>query len=177
MQQAGFAFKLANQPVEYLAASLALLTDQGLTGSDAGTALKNAFMRMISPTGEASAVMQDLGISFYDANGNMKQMPDIIGMLNTATEGLTNQQRDAALATIFLSDGMKAIIPLLDAGTEGFNKTVDTVTQVGGDQSVGRPHARVRRRAGISQRQRGDVPAGRGPALYDDARRLGAGVG
>lgn len=136
MMQAGFAFNLAGQPVENLAASLAILTNVGLTGSDAGTALKNAFMRMMNPTKEASSLMRELGISFYDASGNMKQLPDIIGMINTATAGLTNQQRDAALSTIFLSDGMKAIIPLLDAGTEGFNKTVGAVAEVGAATKV-----------------------------------------
>jgi TP901 family phage tail tape measure protein len=136
MQQAGFAFSMANQPVENLAASLAILTNVGLTGSDAGTALKNAFMRMMNPTKEAASLMSELGISFYDVNGNMKALPDIIDNLNSATAGLTNEQRDAALATIFLSDGMKAMIPLMNAGKDGFNETVGTVTQFGAATEV-----------------------------------------
>ncbi len=116
MQQAGFAFSMANQPVENLAASLAILTNVGLTGSDAGTALKNAFMRMMNPTQEAANLMDKLGISFYDAFGNMKPLPAILDNINVATAGMTSEQRDAALATIFLSDGMKAMIPLLDQG-------------------------------------------------------------
>ena len=96
MQQAGFAFNLANQDADDLAASLAILTNRGLSGSDAGTALKNAFMRMMNPTEEAKGVMRDLGIAFYDANGNMKELPDIIGMLNKSFIDLTDEQRDAA---------------------------------------------------------------------------------
>ncbi len=131
MQQAGFAFSMANQPVENLAASLAILTNVGLTGSDAGTALKNAFMRMMNPTKEAAGIMNELGISFYDASGNMKMLPDIIGNLNVATAGMTAEQRDAALATIFLSDGMKAMIPLMDQGKDGFNGMVTEVSEFG----------------------------------------------
>lgn len=131
MRAAGFAFNLASQPIENLAASLAILTNVGLTGSDAGTALKNAFMRMMNPTAEATALMQELGIAFYDASGNMKALPAIIEMLNVATAGLTNEQRDAALATIFLSDGMKAMIPLMDAGATGFNAMVTEVSKTG----------------------------------------------
>jgi TP901 family phage tail tape measure protein len=131
MQQAGFAFSMANQPVENLAASLAILTNVGLTGSDAGTALKNAFMRMMNPTKEAASLMADLGISFYDANGNMKMLPDIIDNLNSAMSGLSSEQRDAALATIFLSDGMKAMIPLMNEGKQGFTDTVTEVTAAG----------------------------------------------
>lgn len=131
MKAAGFAFKLADQPIENLAASLALLTNVGLTGSDAGTALKNAFLRMMNPTQEAKKAMDRLGISFYDANGNMKALPDIIDMLNVSMSGLTNEQRDLALSTIFMSDGMKAMTPLMDAGREGFNAMVTEVTATG----------------------------------------------
>lgn len=155
MQQAGFAFDMANQPVENLATSLAILTNVGLTGSDAGTALKNAFMRMMNPTLEAAGVMDQLGISFYDAAGNMKALPDIIDVLNVATAGLTAQERDQALATIFLSDGMKAMIPLMDAGSEGFNTMLTSVTAAGAATSVA--DARMRGLSGGIEFLKGSV--------------------
>lgn len=155
MQAAGFAFANANQPIENLAASLAILTNVGLTGSDAGTALKNAFMRMVNPTAEAAAVMKQLGISFYDANGQMKALPDIIDMLNTATAGLTDQQRDAALATIFMSDGMKAMLPLMDQGSAGFNRMVDAVSKQGAASEVA--NARMRGLAGAIEYFKGSL--------------------
>lgn len=136
LQAAGFAFASANQPIENLVASLAILTNVGLTGSDAGTALKNAFMRMMNPTQEAAALIKQMGISFYDASGTMKALPDIIDMLNGALAGMTNQQRDATLSTLFMSDGMKAMIPLLDQGSTGFNKMVGEVTKVGAASDV-----------------------------------------
>lgn len=131
MAQAGFAFDMAGQQIDDLAASLAILTNVGLSGSDAGTALKNAFMRMMNPTKEAAAVMQELGVSFYDAQGNMKELPAIIGMLNTAFEGMTSEQRDAALSTMFMSDGMKALVPLLEVGQAGFEGYLETVNRAG----------------------------------------------
>lgn len=136
LQAAGFAFASANQPIENLVASLAILTNVGLTGSDAGTALKNAFMRMMNPTQEAADLIKALGISFYDASGTMKALPDIIDMLNAALGGMTDQQRDATLSTLFMSDGMKAMIPLLDQGSTGFNKMVGEVTKVGAASDV-----------------------------------------
>jgi TP901 family phage tail tape measure protein len=155
LQQAGFAFDMANQPIENLIASLAILTNVGLTGSDAGTALKNAFMRMMNPTQEALDLMNQLGISFYDAQGNMQALPAIIDTLNAALSGLTPQQRDAALATIFMSDGMKAMIPLLDAGSSGFNDMVGNVTQVGAATDVA--GARMQGMAGAIEYLKGSV--------------------
>ncbi|GIV81841.1 MAG: hypothetical protein KatS3mg051_1195 [Anaerolineae bacterium] len=45
--------------------------------------------------------------------------------------GMSQEQRLAALSTIFLSDGAKAMIPLLDAGREGFLQMKEAVNQAG----------------------------------------------
>lgn len=136
LQQGGFAFNAAGQDIDDLAASLAILTNVGLTGSDAGTALKNAFTRMMSPTEEAKKLMDSMGLSFYNTNGEMKPMEFIIGDLNESLSGMTQEQRNAALETLFLSDGMKAMIPLLTLGQDGFLEMKDAVNEVGAAQAV-----------------------------------------
>lgn len=136
LQQAGFAFAAAGLPVEDLVTSLAALTNVGLTGSDAGTALKNALMRLMDPTAQAASLMRDLGFSAYDANGQMKPLPVLISDLNASLAGMTDEERNAALGTIFLSDGMKAMIPLLELGEDGFYKLKDAVTEEGAAADV-----------------------------------------
>lgn len=136
LQQAGFAFNAAGLPIEDLITSLAALTNVGLTGSDSGTALKNALMRLMDPTDKAAGLMKELGFSAYDAQGQMKPLPVLIGDLNTALAGMTDEERNAALGNIFLSDGMKAMIPLLDLGTDGFLKLKGAVTEQGAAADV-----------------------------------------
>lgn len=155
LQQGGFAFNAAGQNVDDLAASLAILTNVGLTGSDAGTALKNALIRMISPTKEARGAMDDLGIAFFDAKGEMRPLSDIIDNLNTATAGLTEEQRLATLETIFLSDGMKGMIPLLNVGKDGFLEMKDAVNEAGAAQKLA--DARMRGLAGAFEYASGSV--------------------
>lgn len=130
-QQAAFRFRSAGQGADDLAASLAILTNNGLSGSDAGTALQNAIAKLQGPTDKAAKLMSDLGINVYDANGNMKPLRDIIGILNEKLGGMTQEQRNAALQTIFMSDGMKAMIPLMSAGVDGFDKMKGSVNQQG----------------------------------------------
>ena len=120
LQQGGFAFAAAGQNLDDLNASLAILSNVGLSGSDAGTALKNAMMRLMNPTKEASGEMAKLGINVYDAQGQMLPWADVIQVFSDATADLTDEERNAALGTILLGDGMKAMIPLLDQGKEGF---------------------------------------------------------
>lgn len=131
LQQGGFMFNATGQKVDDLVASLAILTNVGLTGSDAGTALKNAMTRLVNPTDKASKLMSELGINVFDAQGKMLPFRDIIGVLNQSLAGMTDEQRLSALSTIFLSDGMKAMLPLLDAGVTGFEAMKEKVNQQG----------------------------------------------
>lgn len=136
LQQGGFAFDAAGQTVDDLVVSLAALTNVGLTGSDAGTALKNAMMRLMDPTDKAKNLMKELGINAYDAQGDMKPWPDVLENIRVATAGMTQEQRNAALGTIFLSDGMKAMIPLLDMTDAEYKQLTADVTKAGSAQMV-----------------------------------------
>lgn len=131
LQQGGFMFNATGQKVDDLVASLAILTNVGLTGSDAGTALKNAMTRLVSPTDKAAKLMAELGINVFDAQGKMLPFRDVIGVLNGALAGMTDEQRLSALSTIFLSDGMKAMLPLLDGGVAGFDAMKEKVNAQG----------------------------------------------
>ena len=135
-QQAGFAFKLTKQDTGDLATALQVLIESGLGGSDAGTALKNAMMRLINPTDAARDTMAALGISVYDANGQMKPFPELIDVFNKATEGMTDEQRNAALGTIFLSDGLKAMAPILDQGRQKFEDRKKAVEESGKTEAL-----------------------------------------
>jgi len=136
LQQGGFAFDAAGQTIDDLVVSVAALTNVGLTGSDAGTALKNAMMRLMNPTDKAADLMQQLGIQAYDAQGSMKPWPELLQHIRAQTAGMTAEQRNAALGTIFLSDGMKAMLPLLDMSAADYAKLTAEVTKTGSAQTV-----------------------------------------
>jgi TP901 family phage tail tape measure protein len=133
--QAGFAFHAAGATADDLAAALAILTKTGLSGADSGTALKNAMIAMMAPTSAAAGAMQQYGINVRDGAGNMLPFRDIIGVLQEKLGGLSPAARDAALHTILMSDGMKAMLPLLNAGVSGFDAMKETVGQAGSAQA------------------------------------------
>jgi TP901 family phage tail tape measure protein len=135
-QAAGFAFNATGQHTDDLITSLAMLTNVGLTGSDAGTALKNAMMQLMAPTDAASATMKQYGINVRDSSGNMLPFRDIIGALQTGLGGLSPAARDAALKTMLMGDGMKAMLPLLNAGVSGFDAMKAKVDQAGAAQAM-----------------------------------------
>lgn len=96
------------------ATALAILGNNALKGSDAGTSLKTMLMRLTAPTDAAAAAMQSLGIAIYNADGSMRSFPEIINNLQSSLSGLSDEQRNAAMATIFGADAIRAASILVD---------------------------------------------------------------
>ncbi len=87
MKMAGAVFSSSGQSIDDLTTGLALLGNAGIKGSDAGTSLKTMLLRLSAPTGEASALMAQLGISMYDASGKARELPDVLADLQAAMFG------------------------------------------------------------------------------------------
>jgi TP901 family phage tail tape measure protein len=87
MQMAGAVFSSSGQSLETLNTALALLGNNGLKGSDAGTSLKTMLMSLTAPTDTAAKQLQSLGVSVYDAAGNMRALPDVMNDLQSALYG------------------------------------------------------------------------------------------
>lgn len=61
---------------EETAAAIGIMANAGIQGSQAGTTLRGAISRLSKPTDDMQNAMDDLGISFYDADGKMKSLSD-----------------------------------------------------------------------------------------------------
>jgi len=87
MTMAGAVFSSAGQSIDDLNIAMALLGNNGIKGSDAGTSLKTALMRLTAPTDEASAALAGLGVNVFDAQGNMREFPAILADLQQGLYG------------------------------------------------------------------------------------------
>lgn len=154
-KMASSVFAANGQSVEDLTAALALLGNNALKGSDAGTSLKTMLMRLTAPTDEAAAVLNSLGVQVYAADGSMRGFAAILADLERGTAGLTDAQRNAALSTLFGADAIRAVTILLKEGTTGF----DTMSQAVGKQGAAADvaNARMAGLAGAVQYFKGSV--------------------
>ncbi len=121
----------AGIPIEDLTTAIAEMANAGIQGSDAGTSLKQMILSLQAPSDKAAKTMRELGISIYDSRGNMLSMDTIIGNFSNALGGLTQQQRNAALATIFGSDAVRAANVVLMGGVDAYRDLREEVTQTG----------------------------------------------
>lgn len=130
-QMASAQFAAGDQTIQGLTTSLTLMANAGIVGSDAGTSLKTMMNRLMAPTQKARDLMKDLGIQVYDSSGNMKSMPNIIQELNSAMGGMSKEQRNAALYTLFGSDAIRAARVQMNAGRKGWLDMQKSITQGG----------------------------------------------
>lgn len=130
-KMAGSIFASNNQSMSDLTASMSLLSNAGIAGSDAGTSLKTMLMRLAAPTDQAAAVMASLGLNVYNADGSMRSFEHIVGNLSAVTKDLTDSERNMALSTIFGADAIRAATILTDAGAAGFADMEAAVTKAG----------------------------------------------
>lgn len=93
--------------------AIGLLTNKGFSAAQASQDLNHALLLMQAPSKMGKAVMDDLGVSMTDAQGNMKPLPTILNELSDSMSNMTSSEKAAALKKMFGTSGMAAILPLM----------------------------------------------------------------
>lgn len=115
-----------------LAQMLGILADNGIKGSEGGTALRNVILSLSAPTDTAAKKIQELGLQVFDAEGNMRSMPDIVNDLNASLGSLTQQEKTEVLNTIFNKVDLKSVNALLGTSSERFNEVAASIDNAAG---------------------------------------------
>jgi TP901 family phage tail tape measure protein len=123
--------------IDDLGAALAILGDRGIKGSTAGTSLRGVLISL-SPTSEkAKNALRDLGLitedgtnKFFDMNGALKPLPEVMQLLQDATSGLSEEQKIQAFNTIFQRRAMNSALILAELGAAGFDKYAQAIAGI-----------------------------------------------
>jgi TP901 family phage tail tape measure protein len=133
--------KSLGQEFEVTAAAVGFLGNAGLQGATAGEKMRSIFSRLAGPTEKAKEVMAELGVSTFDARGEMLPFPNILKQIETATAGMSTEQKNAALSTLFSMENVGAFNILLAEGSDALTgyaaelgSSVGIASQVAGKQ-------------------------------------------
>lgn len=116
--------------------ALAILSERGIRGAEAGTALKSMMTNIMRDTPDVVAALKDLNVTLYDQDGAMRTLPDIVGQLSTAMAGLSEEQRNQYVQTLAGTYGMKAMNTLLAEGTGGWESMAIAIGNAATAQDV-----------------------------------------
>ena len=117
--------KAAGLSFEEATASIALMGNAGIQGSQAGTALRGAISMLLKPSKKASEVMRELGLNAVDSAGNLIPMADIVQQLGD--ESATTTQ----MLEIFGIEAGPAMVDMVSKGHESLRKMTGELENVG----------------------------------------------
>lgn len=103
-----------------LSTVLGVLADNGIKGSEAGTHLRNIMLAMNPTTDKAVNAWNKLGVSAYDAEGNLRALPAVFEDLNKAMQGMTEQEKTDMFSAMFNKTDLASIQALVGTTSERF---------------------------------------------------------
>ncbi|MGQ7728465.1 MULTISPECIES: phage tail tape measure protein [unclassified Bacillus (in: firmicutes)] len=111
--------------MEETSAAMMAMANAGLQGSVAGQAWGTSLNRLAKPTKEMKKVMGELNLEFFDSQGKIKPLPQLVSELEQKTAGMTNQQKAATLSTLFGAEAFKNWAALMKVGGEELGRMTD----------------------------------------------------
>jgi hypothetical protein len=113
--------------VEETAATLALLSENGIKGSEAGTALKSMLMNMTRTTPDVTAAWGELGTSFYDSEGNARDLDTVLLDIKKSMKGMPVEKQNRLIQDLAGSYGSVAMMALL--GNTSIDDMIDLMDE------------------------------------------------
>lgn len=132
LKYAGSMANTAGWSIEETASAIGLMSNYGIKGSQAGTALRGAISRLVKPSEASAEKMEALGIKVFDNNGKMKALGEVIDEVKRGTSKLTEEQKMNALVTIFGQEAIAGINALMTEGGDSVRKYADELKKADG---------------------------------------------
>lgn len=131
MAQGGGMAASLGMSLEQTVGALSLFDQNALKGSDGGTSLKTMLMSLTPNSEAAATAMEDIGLQAFDANGKFVGLTSVAEQLKNGMKDMGEEQRLAALKTIFGADAARAANVLYQEGAAGLQDYINKVSESG----------------------------------------------
>jgi len=130
--KAGASLKVANKTIEEGVAVLSFFADQGVKGAEAGEKL-NVVLRDIPRAGARNPqLFKDMGIEIFNAEGNMKNMSDIVGEFTRVLGPMDDGLKATTLEQLGLTRSVGDAIKILLGGEQQIKAYESALKNAGG---------------------------------------------
>lgn len=114
----GANMNAAGQDIETTTSFLEALANNGLRSSEAGTSLAAIMRDLTSKMKDGKIAIGDTSVTVMDSNGNFRDMTDVLKDVESATDGMGDAQKQAALMATFTSDSIKGLNMIINTGAD-----------------------------------------------------------
>ena len=119
-----------------LNAVLGVLADNGIKGTEAGTHLRNIMLAMNPTTDAAIAAFDQLGVTAYDSQGNLRSLDSVFGDLSAAMDGMSAEQRTKILSDIFNKTDLASVNALLSTSADRWDEVYTAIANADDAASI-----------------------------------------
>lgn len=117
---------------EDVAVAVGLMANSGIKAGQAGTSLRAALSAMLNLSEKAASLMEDLGISMTDVDGNSLSLSATFDMLREAFSGLSDAEQASAAAILFGQEAMSGMLSVINAAPADIEKLTTAVENAAG---------------------------------------------
>lgn len=132
LEYVGSSASNAGMDIEQTSAYIGILGDNGIKGSKAGTALNSMLRDMKNKVKDGNLEFGNFNVAMYDSNGEMRDMTDIMVDVEKGLEGMSDEQRDAAINAVFGTQSQQALNAILGEGTDKVKDYEDQLKNANG---------------------------------------------
>lgn len=118
--------------VQDVALMTGLMANSGIKASMAGTALNSIMTRLSTNTHHSRDTLEELGIKFFDAQGNARPLVDVMEELRDATANMNDEQKTNIANAIAGTNSQKGLLAILNASEADYNKLADAIDNASG---------------------------------------------
>lgn len=132
MKYVGPAAQSSGQSLETMTAAIGLMANVGVKGSQAGTSLRMALLRMSDPPKKAREALASLGVEIVDQQGKMRDFVDIIGDLERAQSRFGQADFTSKISKVVGVEAVSGILGIINQGEGALRKLRDEMTSAKG---------------------------------------------
>ena len=118
--------------IEDVTTALSAMSMAGIKGSQAGTSLRTVLANMAKPSSTVASAMDDLSISITNSDGSFKSLDEIITIMRTSFNGLTDDQKAYYATALAGKEGMSGLISLLNLTQEEYDALTASMNNCSG---------------------------------------------
>lgn len=118
--------------IEDVTTAISAMSMSGIKGSQAGTALRTMFARMVKPTDDVKSAMDELGIKLTNSDGSFKSLNTIVSEMRGSFSGMTDEQKTYYATVLAGQEGMSGLLSLLSLSQDEYDKLADSMNNCKG---------------------------------------------
>ena len=130
--KAGSALKVANKGIEEGVAVLSAFADRGVKGAEAGEKLNQLLRDIPRATAKNAEEFAKLNLQMFDADGNLKNVADLIEELDTVLAPMSDELKASTLDQLGLNRGVADAVKILSGAGDEIRAYESALMQSGG---------------------------------------------